>query len=67
MEQDVLTKLSEQEEKINQIYISVEKTRKYFKWTLIITLALTLLPLIGIVYELPTLMSVYSPAAIQGI
>lgn len=43
-----------QEEKINKIYISVEKTRKYFLWTMIITVALFVLPLIGLAFAIPT-------------
>jgi hypothetical protein len=40
------TKLAALEGKIDAIYTSVEKTRKYFLWTLIITLAVVVLPLL---------------------
>jgi len=36
----------EHDKKVDEIYKSVEKTRKYFKWTLIATLAFVLLPLL---------------------
>ncbi|PIQ80466.1 MAG: hypothetical protein CO042_04425 [Parcubacteria group bacterium CG_4_9_14_0_2_um_filter_41_8] len=42
------------EAKIDAIYASVEKTRKYFMWTLIITVALVVLPLIGLMFVLPS-------------
>lgn len=59
MEQDVLKKLQEQEEKINKIYISVEKTRKYFLWTMIISVALFVLPLIGLAFVIPSFLTNY--------
>lgn len=54
MDQEILQKLQEQQEKINAIYISVEKTRKYFLWTLILTVAFFILPLIGLLFVIPT-------------
>lgn len=48
------------ERKIDQIYISVEKTRKYFLWTMIITVALFVLPLIGLIFAIPSFLSQYS-------
>jgi hypothetical protein len=64
MEQDILTKLEKQEARIEQIYVSVEKTRKYFLWTLIITVVMFILPLIGLAVVIPaflnTMMSAYN-------
>ncbi len=40
------TKLIELGAKVDAIYTSVEKTRKYFLWTLIITVAVVVLPLL---------------------
>lgn len=53
-------KLAELEEKINAIYISVEKTRKYFMWTMIITIVAFVLPLIGLVFVIPTFIHTYT-------
>lgn len=53
MDQEILEKLKEQEEKIEAIWVSVEKTRKYFKTTLIITVATIILPLIGLAFAIP--------------
>lgn len=47
-------------EKIDKIYISVEKTRKYFQWTLIITVIVFVLPLILMVFAIPAFISTYS-------
>ena len=42
----LLQKLSELEGKVDALYTSTEKTRKYFLWTLIITAAVIVLPLL---------------------
>lgn len=60
MEPNILQKLEAQEIKIEQIYISVEKTRKYFLWTMIITIAVFVLPLIGLMFVLPSFLSQYT-------
>lgn len=60
MEQETIKKLTELEEKINRIYISVEKTRKYFLWTGIITIAIIVLPLIAMMFVLPSFIDTYS-------
>lgn len=57
MEEKILQKLEEQQKKIDAIYISVEKLRKYFMWTLIMTVGTILLPLIAIGFTLPWLLS----------
>lgn len=48
------------EEKIDKIYISVEKTRKYFLWTLTISIALIVLPAIGLALAIPAFLSNYT-------
>lgn len=57
METEIIKKLEEQQIKIDQIYISVEKTRKYFTWTMFITVALVVLPAIGLVFAIPAFVS----------
>ena len=57
METEILRKLEEQEKKIDAIYRSVEKTRRYFMWTLIITIAVIILPLIGLLFVIPEFLS----------
>lgn len=53
MEKDTEQKLAVMEEKLNRIYTSVEKTRKYFLWTIIAGVLTFLLPLIGLAFALP--------------
>ena len=60
MDQQILQKLAEQDKKIDAIYQSVEKTRKYFMWTLIVTAIVVVLPLIGLLFVLPGFFSAYS-------
>ena len=47
------------EQKIDAIYQTTEKTRKYFLWTLIVTLALVVLPAVGLLFAVPTFMATY--------
>jgi type IV secretory pathway component VirB8 len=51
--------LQQLEEKIDKIYASVEKTRKYFLWTLIISVALVVLPAIGLAFAVPAFLNNY--------
>lgn len=62
MEQDLQIKLDAQEKRLDDIFASVEKTRKYFMWTLIITVVTILLPLIAIALILPWLMKTLTSA-----
>jgi hypothetical protein len=60
MEQEILQKIEEQGRKIDEMYRSVEKLRKYFLWTLIITVVTIVLPLIGLMLVIPNLLNTYS-------
>lgn len=62
MEDTIKRQLDEQDELLRRIYISVEKTRKYFMWTLIITVVIFIFPLIGLVFVLPKFLSTYTSA-----
>lgn len=53
MDPELLKKLDEQQKKLDVIYKSTEKTRRYFMWTLIISIAFILLPLIGLIFLIP--------------
>jgi hypothetical protein len=66
MEQEISKKLSELEAKIDGIFASVEKTRKYFLWTLIITIALFILPLLGLAFVIPSFVNTYT-SNLQGL
>ena len=58
MDPEVQNKLEEHSGKLDAIYSSVEKTRKYFLWTLIISVVFLVLPLVGLVFLLPTALDV---------
>jgi hypothetical protein len=60
MEEEILKKIESQDKKLEDIYRSVEKTRKYFLWTLIITVALFVLPLVGLLFAIPKFLSAYT-------
>ena len=49
-----------QDKRLEAIYVSSEKTRKYFLWTLIITGVTIIVPLIGLAFAIPYLLSTYS-------
>ncbi len=59
MEQEVTKRLDALEQKIDAIYISVEKTRKYFFWTMVITVAVVVVPAIGLVFAIPAFLNNY--------
>ncbi len=57
---EILKKLEEQDKKIDAIYVSVEKTRKYFLWTMIITIVTIILPIIALIVLIPWVVSTFS-------
>jgi TRAP-type mannitol/chloroaromatic compound transport system permease small subunit len=62
MENEILEKIKDHDQKLDEIYKSVEKTRKYFLWTMIITLVTFLLPLIGLIIIVPWFLKVITSA-----
>jgi CHASE3 domain sensor protein len=52
-------KIEEQEVKIDAIYQSVEKTRKYFLTIIWITVVAVVLPIIGLAFAIPAFLSNY--------
>ena len=59
MENEIKEILKSQDEKINAIYVSVEKTRKYFLWIFWITIIMVVLPIIGLVFAIPAFLKSY--------
>jgi len=59
MDSDLQKKLEEQDRKLEAIFESVEKTRKYFLWTLIVTIIVIVLPLIGLAVAIPQFLNAY--------
>lgn len=60
MEDELRQRLDALEKKIDAIYVSAEKTRKYILWTVMITVALVVLPMLGLVFVIPSFISTYS-------
>jgi hypothetical protein len=61
-----LDKIHELEQKIDKMYVSVEKLRRYFQITMWITIVLFVLPLVGIVFAIPTFLATFSQIAEIG-
>ena len=62
MDQEISNKFEEQEKKLDAIYVSVEKTRKYFLWTMIISIATVVLPIIGLIILIPWFLKIMASA-----
>lgn len=54
---ETIKKLEQQDKKLDAIYASEEKTRKYLLWTLTITVAVIVVPLIGLPFAIPMFLS----------
>ena len=60
MESEILKKIEAQDEKIEAIWISVEKTRKYFLAAIIATVVMTVVPMIGLAFAVPFFLNILS-------
>jgi len=56
MDEELKNCLDAQEKKIDAIYASVEKTRKYFLWTLIATIVAFVLPILAAIIMVPLML-----------
>lgn len=66
MENEFHKQLDALNQKIDAIYFSVEKTRKYFFWTMVITFVVVILPVVGLLFAIPAFLNNYV-GGIQGI
>lgn len=60
MEQELSERLTDMERKIDALYVSVEKLRKYFLWTLVITVVTVVLPIIALLFAIPWVFGILS-------
>ena len=60
MQPDIQKQIEELNRKMDEIYVSVEKTRKYFLWTMVITLVVLVLPLLALMFVVPSFLSNYT-------
>lgn len=54
MDEDIKKEIQDQRKLLEQIFASVEKTRKYFLWTMIGSIVVFVLPLIVFLFVLPS-------------
>lgn len=59
-DQELRQALERLEKKIDAVYISAEKTRKYFLGVIIISVVAFVLPLLGLVFAIPSLLAGYA-------
>lgn len=67
MEEEIKIKLKEQGEKIDAIYKSVEKTRKYFLIIIWVSIIAFILPMIGLLFAIPNFLKMYSDLGVLGL
>ena len=60
MEQEILQKLDLLEKKLEENVKISRQMRKYFLWTLIISVVVIVLPLIGLLFVIPQLINSYT-------
>ncbi len=61
-EEQIISMLKQNQEIMQKTYESAEKTRKYFLYSLIITIVMFVLPLIGLVVIIPMVLGPYMEA-----
>ena len=66
MDEEISKKIDEQGEKIEAIYKSVEKTRKYFLMVIWVSIIAFVLPLIGLIFVIPSFIDNYL-GALEGL
>ncbi len=60
MDQELEVRLKALEEKIDKTFVSAEKTRKYILTIVVISVIAFVLPLIGLMFAIPSMLSTYS-------
>ena len=65
MDQGMMQKLEEQGRKLDVIEQSVKKIRSYLFWTFAVSIALFVIPLIGLLLVIPRFLDIYSGAGLQ--
>ncbi|MCA9357772.1 hypothetical protein KC902_00740 [Candidatus Kaiserbacteria bacterium] len=63
MDSKTQEQINEIERKVAAIYVSVEKTRKYMLITAWVTLAVIVLPLVGLLFAVPALIKTVTEAS----
>lgn len=56
MDSELEKRFATQEQKIDAVFKSVERIRKYMYWTFVLTLVFFVLPLIALIFVIPAFM-----------
>lgn len=59
-DQELREAITRIEKKIDEVFVSAEKTRKYFLGVIIVSVVAFVLPLIGLVFAIPSFLASYS-------
>lgn len=65
MDDELRTRLDQIEKKVDAAQIAAEHARKYLFWISVISVALIVLPAIGMVFALPSFFASYSGADME--
>ena len=60
MDDELRLRLDALEKKVDAAYTAAEKVRKYLFWTGVVTIALIMLPSIGLFFAIPSMLSTYT-------
>ncbi len=60
MEPNIQNKLVDLETKLDAVYVSVEKTRRYFQIVMWVTVVMVVLPFIGLLFVIPAFINSYT-------
>ena len=60
MDAELAARLDTIEKKVDAAYQSAEKTRKYFLAVMIVSVIAFVLPLVGLVFAIPSMLSTYN-------
>ena len=61
MEEEIKNQFDKHQELLEKIYNSVEKTRRYFLWTFIVSLVVIIIPFIILMFMLPSFINNLTP------
>ena len=59
-------KITALEKKLDAVYVSVEKTRKYLQITMWVTIVVFVLPLVGLFFAIPAFIATFSQISSLG-
>ena len=60
MDDELRARLDTLEKKVDAAYTAADKARKYLFWTGVVTIALVVLPAIGLIFAIPSMVATYA-------